>query len=158
MNRSIVVSILIFLTGCATTRPLFVAEPAPPPGESLIYIYRPSATAMQGMTAVIQLDERNVAELHNNSYTVVHVRQGNHQVSQYWSNMTFFEANNRPRNRTDLAVNTTAGRQYYFRLSVNGEVGPEGEIQISRVGWAFNEVSKAAAQAEIEKCRRVVPK
>lgn len=158
MNRSIAISILIFLAACAADRPLYVAEPAPPPGESVIYIYRSAAAAMEGITATIEFDGKKVSDLRNNSYTVVHVRAGDHKVSQYWKGMTYHENNHEVRNRTDLPIHPIAGHQYYYRVSVNGEVGPEGVAQFSQVSWNFSEVSKSTADAEIKKCKREVSK
>jgi hypothetical protein len=158
MNRNIIALVLILLTGCATERPSYVAEPAPPPGESLIYVYRPPATSMEGLTAVVELDGTKVAELRSNGYTVMHVREGDHVVSQYWKNMTFTEHNRPLRNRTDLPIHTVAGIRYYFRVLVSGDVGTEGVSQVVQVGWTFDRVSSQTAEAEIKKCKREMPK
>ena len=158
MNRNIVASILVSLTACTTDRPLFVAEPAPPPGESVIYIYRSAASAMEGVTATIEFDGKKVSDLRSNGYTVVHARAGDHKVSQYWKGMTYHENNHEVRNRTDLPIHPIAGRQYYYRVLVGGDVGREGTVQFSQVTWNFGEVSKSTAETELAKCRREVAK
>ena len=154
MNRRIVISILICLSGCATERANFVAEPTPPPGEALVYVYRPSATAMEGLTAVVELDATMVAVLHDNGYAVVHVREGEHRVSQYWRSTAVTDRNRNQRNRTDLQIHAVAGQQYYFRVLASGVVGPQAEVQFSQSSWVFEQVSTRTADSEIAKCKR----
>ncbi len=99
-------SVVVFLAGCAASGPAFVpAENVDIENKALIYVYRPDSLAGGNVTPRIYIDEIDKGLLKNNGYLVCSIRSGTRMI----------EATSWGAKRLTMYLDVIAGREYYIR-------------------------------------------
>lgn len=148
IKSQILILLVLQLTGCAATGPLFTARPALEPSTSEIVVYRPDAFARGGVTYRVSLDEKHVANLQNAGYAVFSTEPGTHELEISASVFQNFKP-------LKASVKTVSGGRNYFRFSphVSGSTVVTPIIVYIPVGYGFEEVMETTAFEELKSLR-----
>jgi Protein of unknown function (DUF2846) len=147
-------AVIVFLTGCAASGPVFTPHQGIQPDQALLYVFRPDVHAMSVLAAEIEVDGKVQAQLENNGYMALPLAAGRHVVVQRWKAGLLGEKGleNKPISTT---VDLAAGSVTYLRLGTQAAVdGPAAGKMVTQFRWELRKVSEADAAQEIAKCRR----
>src|SRR5450830_882643 len=97
------------LAGCVATGPLYTDTAAIPPGQALVYIYRPHIRALSAVTASFSIDDQPVAKIRDSGYTPVFVTPGSHLVRHNWDVGILHESGLKDK-PLQLAIDVVAGQ------------------------------------------------
>jgi hypothetical protein len=139
MKRLCTVLLVLFISGCVATGPLYQAAPEPKASDALIYIYRPGSGAMGGRTAYFFVNEVSVADLSNDGYTWFHVPAGEYTLKHTWQTWPVMGSTVQVRTRW------LSGNTYFYRLETSGGIGI--------IQWRLSRVPANEALTEISSCK-----
>jgi hypothetical protein len=156
--RSIVLAVVIWVCGCATSTqgsPPFSAAPAPPEGFATVYIYRFGAPPFL-QDIKLSLAGKPIQPLPEKGYTWVHVPAGTHTIVAEWPGKTLFGGGWPDANRTHAIE---PGKDYFFRLvgSVESSAGGFFSSGAITLRSAIFVRERDAGLAELKACCKYLP-
>lgn len=156
MSRRIFCVLLpsLALAGCATSGPLFSPYSGLNSGQAVVYVYRPHAFALSVLSAEIDVDGRQMAELKNQGYVAFPLTSGPHIITQRWK--AGILGNKRLENRPiSTQIIAKAGEQSYVRLGVVGSWSGSPGLVRNEWEWELRELPASDAMGELRACHRV---
>lgn len=154
---AITLGLVATLSGCAAVGPAFSPVRDMERGLGVLYIYRPEAHAMSILSAVFDIDERQVTALENNGYAAIPISVGQHKIGHHWK--AGIVGNSKLEGKPIVAtVNITAGQATYVRLlsrarsKVVDAAYPNIGIN-THFQWALEEVGEGVALPELQQTK-----
>ncbi len=155
MKNIYIVFCLIVLSGCSASGPKFNGLVSDREGVANVYIYRPDSLTAGGRTAYFYMNEKPVAEISNNGYTLLEVAPGNHSFKQnfgYW--LGDFGPISDDRIRTK---ELKAGNTYFLGLYSGNTISPHPVPSVHVVDvnfdFSFDFVKRNKSLRDIKECR-----
>jgi hypothetical protein len=139
---------ILMLGGCASvpdSAPSYARAPTPNADLSNVYIYRIGASPTK-RTPTIYIDEREVFDPPERSYTVVALAPGKHSIGTKWAVDTGAP-------NLSFVIDVVRGESYYMKLS--------GDFKRSGGYWnttsRANKIDESVAERELLNCCRYIP-
>lgn len=143
-----VLLLLVLLSGCAATGPIYQAAPEPKESDALIYIYRPNSFALGGRDAYFYVDDVNIVDLSNEGYTWFHLPAGEYSLKQKWPLDVTLGTHT-----IEIKVKWLPHQKYYYRLNTNVGFGYQIGYSTIKYEWQLTEVPVEQAVGEISTCK-----
>lgn len=143
--------LLIFLSGCSATGPLFKQELPFNTEEAVVYFFRPDTLLLSGVGAFFLIDDEEVSKLKRNGYSFHYVRPGIHVIGMSWNcvmgacSKVYGPDYTSMQNKPKIEVHIGPGEQRFFKLTIDNYVGD--------INWGFKEIDKTEALKEIVNAR-----
>lgn len=140
------------LAACAGSGPLFSPITDRSDGRAIVYVYRPSSLALGILTALIDVEGRQVAILENGEYVALRLSPGSYWLQQRWKAGRFGDKRleGRP---VAVQVVLGAGEERFLRLSSINATRTAGVEVTHRAEWNLQLVQASVALVEIARCR-----
>jgi hypothetical protein len=146
-------SVVVALTGCTATGPIFQEAASAPEGKGLVYLYRPSSLVLGARSAKFFVSGQKIAELKTNGYTAVYLPEGRHVIQQRWADKEYpaLMANIvGPTKPVEVPIDVKAGDTHYIRLTTSPGPYTYGAVTVA---WGIEQVSPAFGSKEITETR-----
>lgn len=147
--KLITLFLVVVLSACASTGPIYQPAPAPAPQDALIYVYRPANFVLSGRDAYFYVDDVNIVDLSTEGYSWFHVPAGNHTITQKWPfdvTLGF--------NTVNIGKEFRPSQTYYYRLEIDSfSFTFQFMFGIFNPYWRVTEVPEEQALAEIAVCK-----
>lgn len=148
--------VIMALTACAASGPIYSPAPAPKASDALVYIYRPNAFVLGGRDAYFQVNGKNVVHLSAVGYTRIYLQPGAYEIVQSWPiDLIGFK-------RLHLPLTVSAGKTYYYRFATGTGSPRPGSCGGLRgclnYGWQLTRVTDTEAAGDIARCHYQAPK
>lgn len=147
--------LIVALSACAASGPIYSPAPAPKASDALVYIYRPNGFVLGGRDAYFQLDGKNVVHLSAAGYTRIYLQPGAYEMVQSWPiDLIGFKSLHVP-------LTVSAGKTYYYRFTTGtgssrtASCGGVGDCLT--YGWELTRVTDADAAGDIARCHYQAP-
>lgn len=149
------IMLMIALTACVASGPIYSPAPAPKASDALVYIYRPNGFVLGGRDAYFSLNGKSVVHLSAAGYTRVYLRPGVYQMAQSWPiDLIGFKSLHVP-------LTVLAGQTYYYQFTT--DTGRQeratcaGPGHCLSYGWNLTRVTATDAAKDIIRCHYQAP-
>jgi hypothetical protein len=123
-------------------------------GQGVVYVYRPHAFALSVLSAVIEVDGRQVATLKNDTYVAIPLTSGPHTITERWK--AGFLGNSKLENQPiSTQILVMAGAQSFVRLGVVGTWSGSSRVVHNEWEWELRELPALDTMGELRVCHRV---
>ncbi len=136
--RNFICVILLFLTGCVATGPLFKPAENVDQDSGVVYVYRLNNFAASGRGAYFYINDVNVFDLNADGYSWVSLPAGKYKLRQKWPVDMIAKA-------LELDVEVKAGGVYYFSFETGMCTVGYGTC----IEWRLRRQSENAGRAAI---------
>jgi hypothetical protein len=147
-----ILAALFMLHGCASG-PAYSPQSGMKEDEAVVYVFRPKSWTLSALSAIINIDEKQVVLLENNGYAAISIPAGAHTISEKWK--AGLIGNSQLENgivAKDFYLRS--GEEVFIRLGVQSESKVQYRTINSHFAWQLKQVSKSDAQEELTLCRR----
>ena len=142
MHRFIALAVVVFLTGCSATGPVFEARSAAPAGYGIVYVYRPSTFVNGGLAPYVYVDRAQKPKLRNGGYQRYELSAGVHKIATDGNFLEWHPG------RAEVSVNLRENDVKYLRLG--SDVGFVSLIPAAAVTTAkLSQVPQSIGEVEI---------
>jgi hypothetical protein len=131
--------ILLFLTGCVATGPLFKPAENVDQDSAVLYVYRLKTWAASVRGAYFYINDVNVFDLNTDGYSWVSLPAGKYKLKQKWSP-------DMSTKNLELDVEVKAGGMYYFSFETGMCTAGYGSTCIE---WRLRRQPESAGRAAI---------
>ena len=140
-KRSIVIAIVLLLSGCATAKgPDFEGWKSPKAGRGVVYLYRPWSMVGGILTTRVQVDGKQKPDLKNGGYQIHELPPGVHTIAAAMGSVPITT------DTTKVDVSVEAGSVLYVRFEARKRhVGGGSVVRVNELSL----VNKVTAQREI---------
>ena len=146
--KSVILIVVIFLSACSATGPVYHAEPEPSADESLLYVYRVGASDLAIRTAIIEVGNELQFELLGGGYAAVKLKPGHYDIQQSWKHWPGDYAEiGKP---TFTSIELLKGETKYVELSIE----TQQSLMYKEVMWGLKQVSSEVAVKKINKYKQ----
>ena len=149
--------LMLALSGCSASGPLYAPTVIASEGNASVYLYRPSRSEGYLIVPPVSVDGTELFELANNGYAELTLSPGRHLIET--------KKDGNPIGPVDavgsIEIEVEAGREYYIRWSPSmGDmkiIPIANPVIIAQFSGLFIHLSKDDALSELKNCKRIYP-
>jgi hypothetical protein len=132
--------VVLFISGCAATGPLYSIPQNVPEDETIIYVYREDSFVLGGRSAYFYINDVNVFDINKNGYSWLSLPQGVYNLRQGWPIDVLAKS-------LQSELNIETKEDIYLKFSTHF---CESNFDTMCLGWQIEEVEAAIAKEEIK--------